>query len=86
MSEPTSKRLSFPGSTVAKVSRKTGMGSKQGNLLVTHSKGTMTMKLDIAHLNQEFLFSLGNLDMIDVEITIRKVGEREISQPHMPRR
>ena len=84
---PTAKRIAFPGASVAKATRKLGSGSKQGNLLITHSKGTMVMKLDITHLNQDFLFSLGNLDMVDVEVTIRKVGAREISQPHlMPKR
>jgi hypothetical protein len=83
---PASKRMSFPGASVAKAVRKLGSGSKQGQLLISHSKGTMVMKLDITHLNEDFLFSLGNLDMVDVEVTIRKVGAREISQPHLPRR
>ena len=68
---------------MTKVSRKLGSGSKQGNLLITHTTGTMVMNLDIVHLNQDFLFSLTQLDMIDVELVIRKVGERVISQPEL---
>jgi hypothetical protein len=83
MSEPTSKRILFPGASVARATRKLGSGSKQGQVLITHSRGSMVMKLDITHLNQDFLFSLGNLDEVDVEVTIRKVGAREISQPHL---
>ncbi len=80
----TSKRLDLVGASVAKATRKLGGGgAKQGNLLITHTKGSMVVKLDITHLNQDFLFSLGNLDLVDVEIVIRKSGERCVSQPHI---
>lgn len=83
---PTAKRMSFNGASVKKANRKLSAGNKQGDLFIEHSQGTMVMRLNITHLNQDFLFSLGNLDMVDVEVTIRKVGAREISQPHLPRK
>lgn len=78
-------KIVFDGASVARASKRSlGGNSNQGSILIKRAKGAMTMSLDITYLNQDFLYSLGNLDTVEVEVTIRKTGVRPISQPNIP--
>lgn len=86
MNEPTSKLIHLADAVVRKATRKNMGSNKQGGLLIEFSKGTMVVKIEIDSLNEPFLYSIGNLDLLDIDLSIKKSGERNISQPHLPTR
>ena len=81
---PTSKRITLPSASIKKAARKPMGSNVQGNLLIEHTKASMVIKIDIAHLNESFLASLRPGENVDLELVIKKTDSAPVSQPHLP--